>query len=100
MRTSTRKPTHPGEILQELYLKPLGLGIGDFSAGIGISRKTVSGIVNGHRRVTPEMALRFSMALPTTTADMWLNLQNAYDLYMARSRMTNLAVRSLMPATI
>ena len=100
MVTTTRKPTHPGTILKELYLEPLGITIADFAAGIGISRKTVSAIVNGHRRVTPEMAVRFAMALPTTNADMWLNLQNALDLYEARQSLTPGTVRSLLPATV
>ena len=100
MVTTTRKPTHPGAILKELYLDPLGITIADFAAGIGISRKTVSAIVNGHRRVTPEMAVRFAMALPTTNADMWLNLQNALDLYEARQYLTPGTVRSLLPATV
>ena len=100
MVTITRKPTHPGEILKEFYLDPLGITIADFAAGIGISRKTVSAIVNGHRRVTPEMAVRFAMALPTTNADMWLNLQNALDLYEARQYLTPGTVRSLLPATV
>ena len=100
MVTITRKPTHPGAILKELYLDPLEITIADFAAGIGISRKTVSAIVNGHRRVTPEMAVRFAMALPTTNADMWLNLQNALDLYEARQFLTPGTVRSLLPATV
>lgn len=100
MVTTTRKPTHPGEILHELYLVPLKIGVGEFADRIGISRKTVSGIVNGHRRVTPEMALRFSMALPTTTADMWLNLQNACDLYEARARIRDFSVLPLLSASV
>jgi len=88
----TRKPTHPGEILREMYLKPLNVGISEFADRIGISRKTVSSIVNGHRRVTPDMAVRFAMALPDTNADMWLNLQKACDLFDAHRELAHVSI--------
>ena len=88
----TRRPTHPGEILKELYLEPMDVGTSEFAACIGISRKTVSAIINGHRRVTPDMAVRFAMALPNTNADMWLNLQKACDLYDARRELSNVSI--------
>ena len=75
----TRKPALPGEILKEMYLDPLGLTITDFAGRIGVSRKTVSAIVNGHSPVTVDMAL-------STTPDLWLNLQRAVDLWEARQR--------------
>ena len=86
------KPTHPGEILKELYLDPMNIGISAFADRIGISRKTVSAIINGHRRVTPDMAVRFSMALPNTSADMWLNLQKACDLFDARRELAHVSI--------
>ena len=92
MLERTRRPTHPGEILKELYLTPMNIGISEFAEGIGISRKTVSAIINGHRRVTPDMAVRFAMALPTTNADMWLNLQKACDLYDARRALAHVEI--------
>ena len=92
MLERTRRPTHPGEILKELYLTPMNIGISEFAEGIGISRKTVSAIINGHRRVTPDMAVRFAMALPTTNADMWLNLQKACDLYDARQALAHVEI--------
>ena len=88
----TRKPTHPGRILKEMYLIPLHIGISDFAKRIDISRKTVSAIINGHRRVTPDMAVRFAMALPNTNADMWLNLQRACDLYDARRALAHVEI--------
>ncbi|WP_455780003.1 HigA family addiction module antitoxin [Desulfovibrio piger] len=81
----TRKPALPGEILKEMYLDPLGLTITDFAGRIGVSRKTVSAIVNGHSPVTVDMALRLSRAF-STTPDLWLNLQRAVDLWEARQR--------------
>jgi len=77
----TRKPTHPGEILKELYLDELGVTISEFADHIGVSRKAISAIVNGRKSVTPEMALRFSMAFPNTTPESWTNLQRNYDLW-------------------
>ena len=88
----TRKPTHPGHILKELYLNELSIGISNFAEHIGVSRKTVSAIVNGHARVTPELAVRFALALPMTTAEMWLNLQRECDLFDA--------VQAVSPASI
>lgn len=93
MLKRTRKPIHPGEILKELYLDTLNIGISEFADRIGISRKTVSAIVNGHRGITPEMAVRFAMALPNTDADMWLNLQNACDLFEARQRLEQVKIQ-------
>jgi len=79
----TREPNRPGKILYELYLEGLGITLTDFADGIGVSRKAISAIVNGHKRVTPEMALRFAKAF-NTTPELWLNLQQSHDLWMAR----------------
>ena len=84
----TRKPTHPGEILKEDYLKPLGLTITDLASTLGISRKTLSRIVNKKGRITPGIALRLSRAFGTTP-DLWLNLQKNYDLWEAMQRSNN-----------
>lgn len=88
----TRKPTHPGVILKELYLDELGIGISEFAEHIGVSRKTVSAVINGHARVTPELAVRFALALPDTSAVMWLNLQRECDLFDA--------VQTVQPSTV
>ena len=79
----TRQPSRPGDILKELYLAPLGMSVTSFAAYIGVSRKTVSAILNGRAPVTVDMALRFSRALGTTP-DLWLNLQQKVDLRNAR----------------
>lgn len=75
-----RKPAHPGRILKNFYLKPLSLSVTQLSEKLDVSRKTVSNIVNEHKSVTPEMALRLSLAFGTTP-DFWLNLQKKYDLW-------------------
>ena len=77
-----RKPTHPGKIIKEDYLVPLSITLKDMSTTLGISRKTLSKIVNEHGSVTPDMALRLSRVFDTTP-DLWLNLQKNYDLWHA-----------------
>ncbi|MCI7568517.1 MAG: HigA family addiction module antitoxin [Desulfovibrio sp.] len=75
----------PGEILKEMYLEPLGLSIAAFAELIGVSRKTISAIVNGRAAVSVDMALRFSRAF-NTTPDLWLNLQKTVDIWNARQK--------------
>lgn len=81
----TRMPSLPGDILRELYLEPLGLTIAAFAERIGVSRKTVSAIVNGRAPVSVDMALRLSRAFDTTP-NLWLNLQQAVDIWEARQK--------------
>lgn len=82
MRKMKRQPTHPGKIIQEDYLKPLLITIKKIAELLGISRKTMSKIINGRGSITPDMALRLSRAFDTTP-DLWLNLQKNYDLWNA-----------------
>ncbi len=82
MRKMKRQPTHPGKIIKEDYLIPLSITIKDMSAILGVSRKTLSKIVNERGSITPGMALRLSRAFDTS-ADLWMNLQKNYDLWLA-----------------
>jgi addiction module HigA family antidote len=84
MRRMTRRPTHPGKIIKEDYLLPLSITIKDLAASLGVSRKTLSKIVNERGAITPDMALRLSRAFDTTP-DLWLNLQKNFDLYQAET---------------
>ncbi|MBD2364092.1 HigA family addiction module antitoxin [Anabaena sp. UHCC 0399] len=77
-----RKPRHPGGLIKRQYLEPLNITITDFADIIGVSRKTMSEIVNERASITPDMALRLSTALQTTP-ELWLNLQQKYDLWCA-----------------
>jgi addiction module HigA family antidote len=79
-------PAHPGEILKELVIEPLGLSVTEAAHHLGISRKTLSKLLNARGAVTPEMALRLEMAFGKADAAHWLRLQNAYDLWQARKR--------------
>jgi addiction module HigA family antidote len=82
MRIRKRPPTHPGGILRRQYIEPLSLTISELANTLGVSRKTLSKIVNEHGSVTPDMALRLSKAFKTTP-ELWLNLQQNYDLWQA-----------------
>ena len=81
MRTRNRPPAHPGRILKELYLTPLGMTNTRLAEILGVSRKAISSIVNERKAITPEMALRLSRAFSNTTPESWANLQRNYDLW-------------------
>lgn len=82
MRRMERQPTHPGKIIREDYLTPLSLTVSELAVNLGVSRKTLSKIINERGAVTPDMALRLSRAFETSP-DFWLNLQKNFDLFLA-----------------
>jgi antitoxin HigA-1 len=88
MKAMKRRPTHPGAILKEDYLSPLDMTITDMAGKLGVSRKTLSKILNENGAITPDMALRLSRAFGTTP-DLWLNLQKNYDLWIAKNSSTD-----------
>ena len=90
-------PPHPGEVLRELCLEPLGLSVTAAAEALGVARKTLSAILNGHSGISPEMALRLAKAFDTTP-ESWLNQQVQYDLWMAERRATKLHVKRLAAA--
>lgn len=77
-----RPPTHPGEMLLEEFLKPLGLTQRELADGIGVPYQRVNEIVNGRRGVSTGTALRLAKFF-ATSADFWLNLQRRWDMYQA-----------------
>lgn len=81
-RPMRRPPTHPGEILRQHHLEPLGLTVTRLAEVLGVSRKHLSKVVNGRAGITPDMALRLSRALGASP-EMWLGLQQRYDLWQA-----------------
>tara|TARA_R110001583_G_C5523913_1_gene397852 strand:- start:129 stop:425 length:297 start_codon:yes stop_codon:yes gene_type:complete len=85
-------PAHPGEILKELIIAALDLTITDAANHLNISRKTLSKVLNGKGAVTPEMALRLELVFAKPSADHWLRLQNAYDLWQTRQTQASLQV--------
>jgi len=88
MRKMIRKPTHPGEMIKEMYMKPLKLTATSLAESLGISRKTLSTILNERAGVSPDMALRLSRAF-STTPELWLNMQRGYDLWVAENEHTD-----------
>jgi addiction module HigA family antidote len=82
MKKIIRRPTHPGNIIKEDYLLPLSITIKDMAETLGVSRKTLSKIINERGAITPDMALRLSRAFDTTP-DFWMNLQKNFDLWHA-----------------
>lgn len=73
-------PPHPGLLIKE-YIEGFDSNISVFAQKLGISRVSLSRIVNGRTGITPEMALRLSKLLPNTTPNFWLNMQSDYDLW-------------------
>ena len=67
-------PPHPGEVLKELCLKPLNVTVTEAARALGVSRKTLSSILNRRAGISPEMAVRLSIAF-NTSAESWLNQQ-------------------------
>lgn len=76
-------PIHPGEILQEDFLQPMGISINRLAREIGVPPGRISTIVNGKRSITADTALRLAVYFGTS-AELWLNLQCDYDLRIAR----------------
>ena len=90
-------PPHPGEILRELCLQPLGLSVTEAAQALGVSRKTLSSILNGRSGISPEMAVRLSIAF-NTTSESWLQQQLQYDLAQAELKRRSLQVKKLAAA--
>ena len=87
-------PPHPGEVLKTLCLEPLDLSVTDAAKALDVSRKTLSAILNGRAGISPEMAVRLSIAFGTS-AESWLSQQVQYDLWHAEQRRKKLRVRKL-----
>lgn len=87
-------PPHPGEILRQLCIEPLGLSVTEAAKGLGVSRKTLSAILNGRAGISPEMAVRLSIAFGTSS-ESWLNQQIQFDLWQAEKGRKSLRVLRL-----
>lgn|SRR5690606_26048371 len=90
-------PPHPGQVLRELCLEPLGLTVTEAAEGLGVTRKTLSAVLNGRAGISPEMALRLSIAFDTSP-ESWLNQQTQYDLWAAQKDKKKLRVKKLRAA--
>ena len=94
-----KNPPHPGEIIRDLYLEPLGLTVTEAAGGLGVTRKTLSLLLNGHAGISPEMAIRLAKGFGRSP-ESWLQLQMQYDLAQARQRIADVAVRSFVQPVV
>lgn len=90
-------PPHPGEIIRELCLEPLGLSVTDAAKSLGVTRKALSELLNGKSGISPSMALRLAIAFDTSP-ESWLNMQQQHDLYHARKNPALRRVKRLKAA--
>jgi len=84
-------PPHPGEIIREQCLEPLSLSVTDAAKGLGVTRKALSELLNGHSGISPEMAVRLSKAFGSTP-ETWLRLQLQFDLAKVERRADSIKV--------
>jgi addiction module HigA family antidote len=94
MSLQMHNPPHPGEVIRELCLKPLGISVTDAAKALGVSRKSLSELLNGKSGVSAEMAIRLSIAF-NTSAESWLYQQAQRDLWEAKGKRKRLRVRRL-----
>jgi len=87
-------PPHPGVVIRELCIEPLGISITKAARALGVTRKTLSELLNGKIGISPEMAIRLSIAF-NTSAESWMNQQAQYELWKARFKGKKLSVKKL-----
>jgi addiction module HigA family antidote len=85
-------PPHPGEVIKRQCLEPLGLSVTEAAKGLGVSRNTLSMLLNGRLGISPEMAIRLSRGFGGSP-ESWLQQQMQYDLWLARRRGAKIKVR-------
>lgn len=98
LRNPNRPPTHPGAVLREDALPALRITQGKLSELLGVSRLTVSQLLNEHRALSPDMAMRLEKLLGTS-AESWLRMQEAVDLWQARRQPERFATIKRLAAT-
>lgn len=90
-------PPHPGEVIREFCLEPLGLSVTAAADALGVTRKTLSAVLNGKAGISPEMAVRLSIAF-NTSSESWLTQQSQYELWHAEKKRKDLKVKRLLAA--
>lgn len=90
------EPIHPGEILKEEFMEPLGLSANALAIALRVPATRIGDIVRGHRSITPDTALRLGRYFGTT-ADLWLGLQVEYDLRLARRSVGEIVEKEVEP---
>jgi addiction module HigA family antidote len=84
-------PPHPGEVIRQECLAPLGLSVTEAAKVLGVTRQTVNNLVNERAGISPEMAIRLEKAFGSS-AEMWLGMQTAFDLAAARRHADDIRV--------
>lgn len=87
-----KNPPHPGKILRQECIEPLGLTVTAAAKGLGVTRKALSELLNGRSGISPEMALRLAKAFGSS-AEIWLGLQMDYDLAQVKKKAGKLKVQ-------
>lgn len=90
-------PSHPGEILREMFIKEYNLTITEVAKGLGVARANLSAVVNERAGISPELAIKLSEAFGNT-AEFWLNLQKNFELWHAEKRVNRSKVRHFAAA--
>lgn len=98
LRNPKRRPTHPGAILREDVLPALEMPQARFAELLGVSRLTVSQLLHEHRALSPDMAMRLEKLLGTS-AESWLRMQEAVELWEARQQPERFASIKRLPAS-
>ena len=92
-----KNPPHPGRLVRSACLETVGLTVTEGAKVLGVSRPTLSSLINARAGISPEMAIRLEKAFGST-ADAWLRMQAAFDLAQARQRETEIEVERYVPA--
>ena len=93
-----KKPPHPGEIIRDLCIKPLGLTVTQAAEGLGVTRKALCLLLNGHAGISPEMAVRLSQAFGRRP-ESWLQLQVQYDIAQVKKSAKQIHIKPLYDST-
>lgn len=91
-------PPHPGRIVRNGCLEPLGLTVTEGARALGVSRQALSNLVNGHASITPEMAVRLAKAFGSTP-EHWIRMQAAWNIAQIRKRADEIQVERYRPAS-
>ncbi len=96
MEKQTMLPVHPGEILLEDFLKPMGISQYRLAVSVGVHPRRINAIVHGKRRITADTALRLAHFFKTS-AEVWMNLQSQYDLDTVREEFAQQVAEQIQP---
>lgn len=96
MQEAKMPPVHPGEVLQEDFLKPLGISQHALAKAINVYPRRIYEIIHGQRAITPDTALRLARYFGTS-AEVWINLQAYYDLEVARDKLEQQVIQEVQP---